>query len=151
MDRTAVGIVCGGLVVLLIVAATMFVGENGEPGNRPAPRTVPPNRADPRTAMYDDGCRGDCLAYELKLNCQQRVREAAVRSFGRPRFSSRSRTGTRVSFGGTQNVEARFTWRSFFTVPDAAFPSREYWFVCAGSGRSGARITGSRITDVELD
>ena len=151
MDRTGLGIVGAGLVVVFIVAAMMFLGENGEPANRPGPRTAPANRPDPRTAMYDDGCRGDCLAYEIKLNCQDRMRRAAVRAIGEPRFESRSRTETRVSFDGRQNVEARFTWRSFFTVPDAPFPSREYWFVCTGSGRSGASITGWRITDVELD
>ena len=151
MDRTAVGIVCGGLVALLIVAVTMFVGENEAPANRPGSRTGPANPPDPRTAMRDDGCRGDCLAYEIKLNCQDQIQRAAVRAVGEPRFESRSRTATRVSFDGTQNAEAWFTWRSFFTVPDTAFPSREYWFVCVGSGRPGASITGWRITDVELD
>ena len=146
MDRMArairgAGIGCAGFVALLVGVATIFVGENGETGNRP----------DPRTAMYDDGCRGDCLAYEVKLNCQDRIRRAAVRAIGEPRFESRSRTATRVSFDGTQNAEASFTWRSFFTVPDSPFPSREYSFVCTGSGRSGASITGWRITNIELD
>ena len=108
-------------------------------------------RPDPRTAMYDDGCRGDCLAYEIKLNCQDRIRRAAVRAIGEPRFESRSRTATRVSFDGTQNAEAWFTWRSFFTVPDSPFPSREHSFVCTGSGRSGASISGWRIINVELN
>lgn len=98
--------------------------------------------------MYDDGCTGDCLAYNIKLNCQDRMRRAAERAIGSPRFGSRM--STRVSFERRQNTEAGFAWMSSFTVPDSPFPSRRFSFLCTGEGRSGAGITGWRITDLEL-